>query len=199
MLGKLALWFKGLSALGKTGVVTSALVAGSVAASPSPPPEPPAPETQQSSIQSEPQDVVETETATETEEIAFSTKEVESANLPDGETQITQNGVAGERTIIYEITYTNGTETGRKKISEEVTKQPIDKITTVGTYVAPAPEPEPASNCDPNYTGGCVPIASDVDCGGGSGNGPAYFYGTARVVGYDKYGLDRDNDGLACE
>ncbi len=52
--------------------------------------------------------------------------------------------------------------------------------------------------CDPNYSG-CVPIASDVDCAGGSGNGPAYVAGPVRVTGYDIYGLDRDGDGYGCE
>lgn len=56
-----------------------------------------------------------------------------------------------------------------------------------------------AQGCDPNYADACVPIASDVDCGGGSGNGPEYLHGTAVVVGQDIHGLDRDNDGLACE
>jgi outer membrane biosynthesis protein TonB len=78
--------------------------------------------------------------------------------------------------------------------------------------VKPKPEPKkttakprprktkkPAPSCDPNYSGGCVPIASDVDCAGGSGNGPAYFSGTARVTGDDIYDLDRDGDGIACE
>lgn len=60
--------------------------------------------------------------------------------------------------------------------------------------------PPPASNCDPNYSGACVPIASDVDCAGGSGNGPAYVRGPAYVVGSDIYGLDgNDNDGIGCE
>ena len=54
------------------------------------------------------------------------------------------------------------------------------------------------SSCDPYYSG-CVPIASDVDCAGGSGNGPAYVNGPVRVVGSDKYDLDRDGDGIACE
>lgn len=54
------------------------------------------------------------------------------------------------------------------------------------------------SNCDPNYSG-CVPIASDVDCAGGSGNGPAYVQGPVRVIGSDIYGLDRDGDGIGCE
>jgi hypothetical protein len=52
--------------------------------------------------------------------------------------------------------------------------------------------------CDPNYSGG-VPIASDVDCAGGGGNGPAYVKGPVRVIGKDIYGLDRDGDGIGCE
>ncbi|MDQ4097281.1 MAG: hypothetical protein M3144_05360 [Actinomycetota bacterium] len=45
-----------------------------------------------------------------------------------------------------------------------------------------------------------MPIASDVDCGGGSGNGPEYVYDkNFRVVGPDVYDLDRNNDGIACE
>jgi hypothetical protein len=56
-----------------------------------------------------------------------------------------------------------------------------------------------AQECDPNYTGACVPIASDVDCAKGSGNGPAYVNGPVRVVGRDIYGLDRDKDGIGCE
>lgn len=57
---------------------------------------------------------------------------------------------------------------------------------------------EPAdSGCHPSYTG-CVPIASDVDCAGGSGNGPEYT-DYVEVIGPDEYGLDSDGDGQACE
>lgn len=56
-----------------------------------------------------------------------------------------------------------------------------------------------AAGCDPNYGGVCVPVASDVDCAGGSGNGPAYVRGPVYVIGSDIYGLDRDGDGVACE
>ena len=55
------------------------------------------------------------------------------------------------------------------------------------------------SICHPNYSGKCVPIASDVDCAGGRGNGPAYVRGPVRVIGPDVYRLDRDGDGWACE
>ena len=62
----------------------------------------------------------------------------------------------------------------------------------------PVAEPAPQQGCDPNYSG-CVPIASDVDCAGGSGNGPAYVSGPINVVGQDIYDLDRDGNGIACE
>ena len=61
----------------------------------------------------------------------------------------------------------------------------------------PGPPAPPAQTCDPNYTG-CVPVDSDVDCAGGSGNGPSYT-GYVQVVGVDIYDLDRDGDGEACE
>ena len=54
-------------------------------------------------------------------------------------------------------------------------------------------------DCDPNYSGQCVPSASDVDCAGGKGNEPAYIGGPVYVVGSDLYGLDRDRDGVGCE
>ena len=59
-----------------------------------------------------------------------------------------------------------------------------------------------AKSCTPGYSP-CIPNkASDVDCYGGSGNGPRY---TKRGVvyhvkrGYDRYRLDADHDGLGCE
>ncbi|MBN8294069.1 excalibur calcium-binding domain-containing protein [Rhodobacter sp. NTK016B] len=59
--------------------------------------------------------------------------------------------------------------------------------------------PARAQECDPNYAQVCVPVASDVDCAGGSGDGPAYVEGPVQVIGDDIYHLDRDGDGIACE
>jgi hypothetical protein len=68
---------------------------------------------------------------------------------------------------------------------------------------APKPTPRPAAagtNCHPSYAGACLKDgAGDYDCAGGSGNGPNYVYGTVRVVGWDEFGLDGDNDGYGCE
>ena len=56
-----------------------------------------------------------------------------------------------------------------------------------------------SGDCHPSYAGKCVPHASDVDCAGGSGNGPSYVEGPVQVIGPDVYELDRDGDGAACE
>jgi hypothetical protein len=60
------------------------------------------------------------------------------------------------------------------------------------------PVNDPGQQCDPNYSP-CVPIASDVDCAGGRGDGPAYVKGPVRVIGRDIYHLDRNHDGIGCE
>jgi hypothetical protein len=62
-------------------------------------------------------------------------------------------------------------------------------------------EPEPANDCDPNYTGACLdPNSPDYDCAGGEGDGPDYT-GTVTVVGDDHYDLNRDpdEDNIACD
>lgn len=56
-----------------------------------------------------------------------------------------------------------------------------------------------AEECNENYSGRCVPIASDVDCVGQSDDGPAYTRGPVSVVGSDVYELDSDGDGIGCE
>jgi hypothetical protein len=53
-------------------------------------------------------------------------------------------------------------------------------------------------SCTPGYKP-CIPPGSDVDCAGGSGNGPRYVQGPVYVTGSDPYDLDRDGDGIGCE
>jgi endonuclease YncB( thermonuclease family) len=71
-----------------------------------------------------------------------------------------------------------------------------DECRPAPTEPAP-PEPSPPQDCqgyDP-----CLPPGPDVDCTGGSGNGPRYVNGPVYVSGDDPYGLDGDGDGVACE
>jgi resuscitation-promoting factor RpfB len=139
---------------------------------------------------------VETRTVTETQKIAYPTRTVKDSTLSAGTTRVRTKGVAGVRTLTYQVTVTDGEQTAKKLIKSVVTRKPITKVVVIGTR---QPTPAPGSGCDPNYSGACVPIASDVDCKGGSGNGPAYVQGPVRVVRSDIYGLDSDGDGIGCE
>ncbi len=117
-------------------------------------------------------------------------------------TTIARTTVAPPTTTIPPTTVATTTTT-------TTTLPPTTAATTTTTMAPPPPPPTttlavqpffPASECDPNYEGACVPIASDVDCAGGSGNGPAYVQGPVYVIGSDIYGLDgNDNDGVGCE
>lgn len=88
--------------------------------------------------------VVKTETKTEV--IPFESITQDDNTLAKGETRIATEGIDGERTITYEVTYVQGQETTRKEIKNEVTKPSITKVTQTGTYVAPVytPTPTPA-------------------------------------------------------
>jgi hypothetical protein len=133
---------------------------------------------------------VEKRTVTENRAIPFKTTRVSDPTLAKGSTRVKTAGREGVKTLTYEVTYTNGVQTGKKLVREVVTRNPVNQVVLVGTKAT--------RRCDPNYSG-CVPIASDVDCAGGTGNGPAYVDGPVDVIGTDIYELDRDHDGVAGE
>lgn len=144
-------------------------------------------------------------TVTEEVEIPYRERVVDDPSRPVGTRTVTTQGMPGTKTRTFSVTYTDGRETDRELVSEVVVTPPTDHVVAVGTKVeAPDPpdpppdEPDQGGGCDPNYSG-CVPIASDVDCAGGSGDGPEYVAGPVDVIGSDRYGLDRDNDGVGCE
>lgn len=142
-----------------------------------------------------PSPTIEKQIITETQKIPFAKKTVKDSSLAKGTREVRTKGVTGVKTLTYRVTLTNGVETSRKLLRVEITKKPVTQVTAIGTKVEPQQEP----SCDPNYSGACVPIASDVDCAGGSGNGPAYVQGPVTVIGSDIYDLDRDGDGIACD
>jgi len=102
---------------------------------------------------------------------------------------------ADETTTAYDVPATTTPTTTVAPPPPPATQQPAPPPVTLPPAT---PEPAPRNQCDPNYSG-CVPIASDVDCAGGSGNGPAYVDGPVNVIGSDIYKLDNDHDGVACE
>lgn len=151
--------------------------------------------------------------------IPFTTTSVDDPALLAGVKTVRITGRNGVKTVTWLVRTRGGVEVGRSVSSEQVTTAAVDQVVAFGTAV-PAPPPAPKTTappppkstptaktttppstgkCDPNYTGACVPIASDVDCAGGSGNGPAYVQGPVQVVGRDIYGLDSNGDGIGCE
>lgn len=163
------------------------------------------------------------QTATEEVLVPFEATTTNDPNLAQGATALVAAGVDGLKVITYRVTVVDGVETAREIVSEVMQTAPVNEVTAIGTKVpapppvaaapAPAPEAVPAEpvpaapvpavpqpgGCDPNYADACVPVASDVDCAGGSGDGPAYVQGPVRIVGSDIYDLDRDGDGIACD
>lgn len=135
--------------------------------------------------------------------VPYTSSTVDDPNLAAGTTATTTTGVNGEKVTTYEVTFEDGVEVSRRVVGETVSIPVVNEVISNGTYVAPPPPPPPPAaaveDCDPNYADACVPVASDVDCAGGSGNGPAYVQGPVRIVGTDIYDLDRDGDGIACD
>ncbi|WP_417512353.1 G5 domain-containing protein [Microbacterium sp.] len=147
-------------------------------------------------------------TVSEESPIPFGKTTIDDPQLDRGNTTVTTIGANGIMVTKYRVTLVDGKEVAREAIAETVRLEPVAEVTTVGSRVPPPPPPAPAApvplvqqngGCDSNYADACVPIASDVDCAGGSGNGPAYVQGPVRIVGSDIYDLDRDGDGIACD
>jgi hypothetical protein len=68
----------------------------------------------------------------------------------------------------------------------------------VGSASAQGNEAQQSGECHASYDP-CVPIASDVDCKSGGGDGPAYIDYPVQVIGEDVYDLDREGTGIGCE
>jgi uncharacterized protein YabE (DUF348 family) len=66
-------------------------------------------------------------------EIPFAEQTVQDPTLAKGTTRIRTRGVPGVKTLTYQVTVTNGVETGRKLVGEAVTRAPVDKVTVIGT------------------------------------------------------------------
>lgn len=76
-----------------------------------------------------------TKTVEETEEIEYDTQKIRTDDLYVGNSREVQQGKNGEKKVTYEITYVNGEETARKKVSEEVLEEPVDRIVEIGSKI----------------------------------------------------------------
>lgn len=76
------------------------------------------------------------------ESIGFETKEQQNNSLSSDQTQVKQEGINGEKEVTYKVKYVDGKEDSRLKISEKVTKEPVDKIVIVGTATQSGQNPQ---------------------------------------------------------
>ena len=77
-----------------------------------------------------------------TEAVAYDTIYQDDPDLLKGQTRVIRAGVAGERTILTEVTTVDGKE-NRKQVSNEITRAPVPEIILVGTKKEPLPVPQP--------------------------------------------------------
>lgn len=75
-------------------------------------------------------------TVKKTETINYTTKYVDSPSLKAGATRIATQGENGKKEITYKVTYVNKKESGRKKVSEKIIKEPVAKVIEKGTQQA---------------------------------------------------------------
>jgi uncharacterized protein YabE (DUF348 family) len=72
------------------------------------------------------------QTITEEVDVAFETEKIQDADRELGYKDIKTPGVAGKRTVSYEIEMRNGVEVSRKEIQSVTTKEPVKQVEVVG-------------------------------------------------------------------
>ncbi|MEW8955538.1 3D domain-containing protein [Clostridium sp.] len=76
---------------------------------------------------------VETKLLTETEPIDFNTVVKKDDNLLNSQKKTMQEGKSGEREVTTRVVYEDGKEVSRKVVSENIKRQPVDKVVLQGT------------------------------------------------------------------
>lgn len=119
-----------------------------------------------------------------TEKIAFETEETYSDSLSEGESQVTQEGVEGEKEVTYKVKYVDGKEKSREAINEKVTKKAVNKIVAYGTASSGNDSGSDSGNSgssggssgggDSGSSGGGRTIVSTVDYPDCDGSGHGY-------------------------
>lgn len=119
---------------------------------------------------------------TVTEDVNFNTVKRLNSSLEAGTTQTVQEGECGEKTVTYKVKYEKGIEVSREVLSEEIIKEPIDKIVEYGNKNASANSPVNTGKLDYKYVLTCNATAYDLSAEENGG----YAGQTATGVPLDK-------------
>jgi hypothetical protein len=95
------------------------------------------------------------QTVVEKQDIPFGSTTTQSSSLSKGTTKVTTTGVNGTKSLTYKVTFSDGNQTKKELVKEEIIVQPVTQVTTVGTYVAPPPPPSPPAQQYPGATAIC--------------------------------------------
>ena len=140
------------------------------------------------------QDVIEQYIETETiiETIPYEIKTVNDDTVEYGKTVVKAEGVSGEKTYTYRVTYRGKVRVSRELVNDEITKQPVTKIIAKGTKVVwhckDVTSFDRNSNNDnlctssvgeQRYVGDCAAVALDPYYRPGQ-SGASYYNGCAR-------------------
>ena len=111
---------------------------------------------------------VEYKEETKTEEVDYKTEKKYSDSLASGSSEVTQEGVKGEKEVTYKVKYVDGKEDSRESINEKVTKEPVNKIVTYGSSSGDSgSDSGSGGGSDSGSTGGG---SDSVSSGGSSGS-----------------------------
>ncbi len=124
-------------------------------------------------------DRVKSEQVVETAAIDYETKKVETDTLYVGNTKVQQEGEKGEKRVTYSVTYINGVESSRELISEEIVKEPVEKIVLVGTKVKSTFQK--TSSTPANYKKVIAMTATAYSAGGTTASGLPAQWGVVAV------------------
>ena len=80
------------------------------------------------------------QTATVETVIPYSEETQEDSSLAQGETKLIQAGEEGRKVAKYEVNFKDGVEVSRTLVSEETAKEPVARITAVGSKKSIPPE-----------------------------------------------------------
>jgi hypothetical protein len=78
-------------------------------------------------------------TVVTTRSIPFAHRSRKTSSLDKGTTRVATPGRSGRLRITYDVTYVDGKESGRRRVSSAVVRHPRAKVTEIGTHVDPQP------------------------------------------------------------
>jgi hypothetical protein len=107
--------------------------------------------------------VITKRTEVETREIPYPTRVVRDSGLPRGSKRVQTPGVAGEETLRYLVTLTDGRPTDRRLLDSTVTRQPQQEVVAMGSQQSQPATPNQQRGCGSTLNL-CVPLGRDSSC-----------------------------------